>query len=363
MKFLFNRKIILLIIFFIALFAVSAVTATEDSQNQTLLNENIDNSIHDAVKSVSLTPSKLSTTYGSGKYFKVKAVDSKTKKPAGNIKLLLKVCTDNKSKKASIKTDSNGIAKYSVSKLNVGKYKIIINVKDSNIASKVKTSSIKIKKAKLKISAPKVTNYYKASKLFKVTVKNKESNKVMKGIKVLIKIFTGNNYKKYSLKTNKNGVVKINIKSLAKGKHKVTVNVKESSKIKKASAKSTISTVENAQYIKLKVNGHTLDVKLNNNKATKALVEKLKKGDVKVNAKEYGGFEKVGDLGFSLPADDKYVSTSAGDIVLYGGDQISIFYNSNSWDYTRIGKVQKVTSNELRDILGSGNVILVLSLK
>ena len=66
--------------------------------------------------------------------------------------------------------------------------------------------------------------------------------------------------------------------------------------------------------------------------------------------------KKVGGLGFSLPASDKYISTSAGDIVLYEGNQISLFYESNSWDYTRIGKVQKVTAAELKSILGSGDV-------
>lgn len=162
---------------------------------------------------------------------------------------------------------------------------------------------------------------------------------------------------------DKNGVVKINTKSLNKGKHKVTVNVKESSKVKKASAKCKITTVGNAQYVKLKAKGKTLNVKMANNKVTKALVEKLKKGDVKIRAREYGGFEKVGDLGFSLPTDDKYISASPGDIVLYGGDQVSIFYDSNSWEYTKIGKVQKVTSKELKNILGSGDVVLVFSLK
>lgn len=357
---LFNRKIILLIFVFASLVLISAVSAAENSQNQTA-GEDIQ---EDALKSVSIVPTKLSTTYGSGKSFKVKVVDTKTKKPAANVRLLLKVFSGKKSKKVSLTTDSGGVAKYSASKLNVGKHKVIVNVKDTKkISSISKTSKIIIKKAKLKIFAPKITNHYNVNKQFKITVKNKEGNIAMKGVKLLIKVFTGKKYKKYSLKTNKNGVVKINTKSLNKGKHKVTVNVKESSKVKKASAKSKITTVENALYVKLKANGKTLSVKLANNKATNALVEKLKKGDVKIRAREYGGFEKVGDLGFSLPTDDKYISTAPGDIVLYEGDQVSIFYDSNSWEYTKIGKVQKVTSKELKNILGSGDVVLVFSLK
>ena len=119
---------------------------------------------------------------------------------------------------------------------------------------------------------------------------------------------------------------------------------------------------EKVDMIKLKVNNNVLEVKLEENEATKSLVEKLKKGNIKVNAKEYGGFEKVGNLGFSLPRNDKSINTSAGDIVLYQGNQISLFYNSNSWNYTKLGKIENISSSELKNILGSGDVTLILSL-
>ena len=119
---------------------------------------------------------------------------------------------------------------------------------------------------------------------------------------------------------------------------------------------------ENIEMIKIKVNSNVLEVKLEDNEATKSLVERLKNGDISVNANEYGGFEKVGNLGFSLPKNDKSITTSAGDIVLYQGNQISLFYNSNSWSYTKLGKVQNISSRELKDILGSGNVTLILSI-
>ena len=119
---------------------------------------------------------------------------------------------------------------------------------------------------------------------------------------------------------------------------------------------------ENIDMIKIKVNSNVLEVKLEDNEATKSLIERLKNGDISVNANEYGGFEKVGNLGFSLPRNDKSITTSAGDIVLYQGNQISLFYNSNSWSYTKLGRVQNISSRELKDILGSGNVTLVISL-
>ena len=120
---------------------------------------------------------------------------------------------------------------------------------------------------------------------------------------------------------------------------------------------------EKIDMIKIKVNNNVLEVKLEDNEATKSLVERLKNGDISVKANEYGGFEKVGNLGFSLPRNDTNITTSAGDIVLYQGNQISLFYNSNSWSYTKLGKVQNVSTKELKNILGSGDVTLVLSLE
>lgn len=359
-----NIKKIILLMLIMAWFLTVSTVCAEEAANSTDVSSNTGDDSVKALQSIALSPEKLSTTYASGKAFKVKAIDAKTKKPIGNVKILLKVFTGKKHKKVSVTTDSNGVAKYSASKLSIGKHKIIVKVKDTKqYFAKSKTSLVKVSKAKLKISAPKIKSIYKQNKKFKATVKNKESGKAMNGVKVLMKVFTGSKYKKYSLKTNKNGVVSINTKNLKKGTHKVAVTVKATSKVKKASAKSSIKTVDNAKHIKLKVNGRTLDVELANNKATKELLNRLEKGDIKIKAREYGGFEKVGGLGFSLPASDKYISTSAGDMVLYEGNQISLFYESNSWDYTRIGKVQKVTSSELKSILGSGDVTLTLSLK
>ena len=237
-----------------------------------------------------------------------------------------------------------------------------INVKDSKkFSSKMKYSSIKISMAKLKISAPKITAYYKESKKYNIAIKNRESKKPMKNIKVVIKVFTGKKYKKYSLKTDKKGIVGFNMKSLSKGKHNVVINIKSNSKVKSAVLKTYIKTIVRSNIIKLKVNSHVLNVKLEDNSAAKALMDKLKMGDVTIHAEDYGGFEKVGDLGFSLPRSDKYITTSVGDIVLYDGNEISLFYNSNSWSYTKLGKVQNI--KDLKKILGNGDVKLVLSLK
>ncbi|MBQ2831424.1 cyclophilin-like fold protein [Methanobrevibacter sp.] len=114
--------------------------------------------------------------------------------------------------------------------------------------------------------------------------------------------------------------------------------------------------------VKVKINDEVFDVKLENNSATQELVKEMKKGNVTVNASEYGGLEKVGDLGFSLPTSDENIGTNPGDIVLYQGDKISLFYGSHSWSYTKLGKIDNVDSNKLKEVLGFGDVTLEFSL-
>ena len=126
----------------------------------------------------------------------------------------------------------------------------------------------------------------------------------------------------------------------------------------KSSAEPKESTNLNTNKIKIEVNNKELEVSLENNQATRELLQKLNSGNVVVKASEYGGFEKVGSLGFSLTKDDKQIKTEAGDLVLYQGNQISLFYNSNSWSYTKLGKVTNLSSSELKDVLGTGDVTL-----
>ena len=115
--------------------------------------------------------------------------------------------------------------------------------------------------------------------------------------------------------------------------------------------------------VKVKINDEIFDVELENNSATEELIKELKKENITVNASEYGGFEKVGDLGFSLPTSDENIGTNPGDIVLYQGDKISLFYGSHSRSYTKLGKIDNVDPDQLREILGSGDVTLEFGLK
>ena len=115
--------------------------------------------------------------------------------------------------------------------------------------------------------------------------------------------------------------------------------------------------------VKVQINDNIFDIELENNSAAQEFIKELKKGNITVNATEYGGFEKVGELGFSLPASDENINTEPGDIVLYQGDKISLFYGSHSWSYTKLGKIDNISSNELKEVLGPGNVTLVFSLE
>ena len=115
--------------------------------------------------------------------------------------------------------------------------------------------------------------------------------------------------------------------------------------------------------INLKIWNKTFDVVLEENSATKALIEKLHEWNVVVNAREYWWFEKVGNLGFDLPRADKQITTEAWDIVLYNWNQVSLFYNSNSRSYTKLWKVQMNSEEDLEKILWDWDVTLTFSLK
>ena len=100
---------------------------------------------------------------------------------------------------------------------------------------------------------------------------------------------------------------------------------------------------------------------LEENEAVSALVEMMQESPVMIQMSDYSGFEKVGSLGASLPVNNSQTTTQAGDIVLYNGNQIVIFYGSNSWSYTRLGHIDDLTGWE--DALGSGDVTVTFSLE
>lgn len=128
-----------------------------------------------------------------------------------------------------------------------------------------------------------------------------------------------------------------------------------------ASSSETESVEDTAMKMKIEVNGSLFTATLADNAAVDALVDWVEEGPVTLELSDYAGFEKVGPLGRSLPASDSQTTTHAGDIVLYQGDQIVLFYGSNSWSYTRLGRIDDLTGWE--DALGGGDVTITLSLE
>ena len=113
----------------------------------------------------------------------------------------------------------------------------------------------------------------------------------------------------------------------------------------------------------LTINGTKISATFEDNSSAQALKEKLAEGDIIIDAHDYGNFEKVGDLGFSLPRNDTQITTTPGDLILYQGNQFTIYYDENSWNFTKLGHVDNMTQEELKRLLGDGDVTITLSLK
>lgn len=112
----------------------------------------------------------------------------------------------------------------------------------------------------------------------------------------------------------------------------------------------------------LHVNGHTLTVDLRDNSSVRALVDELKSGDITVAMKDYARFEKFDELPRSFPRNDERITTEAGDVILSEGNLLVIYYDRNSWNFTRLGKIRDLSQAELKKILGTGNVTVTVSL-
>ena len=187
------------------------------------------------------TAKKVTAYYKGGKYFTVKLTNTKNKKPIYDAKVNIKLfISKNRYYNYNGNTGMNGQLKLLLDNLKPGKYKIVIACADSkNYAAKEITSKIVIKKAPAKLAPKKLTAKKGAKKYFKVTVKNKKTKKVIKGVKVKIKVYTGKKAKTYTAKTNAKGIAKISSAKLKVGKHKVVVTSANKYVVAKK-AKSTI---------------------------------------------------------------------------------------------------------------------------
>ena len=120
------------------------------------------------------------------------------------------------------------------------------------------------------------------------------------------------------------------------------------------------STMTQKMYIT--IDGRTESVTLIDNSATQALVGKLQKTPITVTLSSSGGFEIWGALGFSLPTSNEHIKAQPGDVILYSGSNICIFYGTNSWSYTRLGHIDGLSESELRTFLHAGETDISVTL-
>ena len=136
--------------------------------------------------------------------------------------------------------------------------------------------------------------------------------------------------------------------------------------IKNVDKEKINNDMENEEYsnmkIKLKINNYELTATLVDNSSTQSLIEKLKESDITINMNDYGNMEKVGQLDFSLPRNDQNITTESGDLILYQGNNFVIYYDTNNWSLTKLGKIDNIDKQQLKNILGSGSVVVTLSL-
>ena len=115
---------------------------------------------------------------------------------------------------------------------------------------------------------------------------------------------------------------------------------------------------EGEQTMVMMIGDTKVEVTWENNASVDELRELAAEG-LTISMSMYGGFEQVGSIGKSITRDDKQTTTSAGDIVLYSGNQLVVFYGSNSWSYTRLGKIN-LSEEEMTKLLGNGDVTITL---
>lgn len=125
---------------------------------------------------------------------------------------------------------------------------------------------------------------------------------------------------------------------------------------------TTESAPKEESALKMEIAGTPVTVDWKDNESVEALKELCKDGELTIHMSMYGGFEQVGSIGTSLPRNDVQTTTSSGDIVLYSGNQIVVFYGSNSWSYTKLGHITDSSGHTMEELLGNGDVTIKINL-
>ena len=116
------------------------------------------------------------------------------------------------------------------------------------------------------------------------------------------------------------------------------------------------------ETLKMTIGSTPVSVKWEDNESVNYLKKLCRNQPLTISMSMYGGFEQVGSIGSDIPRNDVQTTTASGDIVLYSGNQLVVFYGSNSWAYTRLGHITDKTSQEMTELLSGGNVTITLSI-
>ena len=142
--------------------------------------------------------------------------------------------------------------------------------------------------------------------------------------------------------------------------HTPTAVAEEPKEAEEPTATEDTTEEEETQMLQMRIGETTVSVDWEENESVEALEALCREEPLTISLSMYGGFEQVGPIGTSLPRSDLQTTTEAGDIVLYSGNQIVVFYGSNSWAYTRLGHISDQSAADMAALLGQGDVTITL---
>ena len=146
------------------------------------------------------------------------------------------------------------------------------------------------------------------------------------------------------------------------GRPDLPTSAAESEKSTKMTTEETTMPEIDTTMLVLTIDGTAVDVQWENNAAVAELYA-LAQNTMIVNTSAYGGFEQVGSLPQSFSRSDAQMTTQPGDIVLYSGNQLVVFFGSNSWSYTKLGHISDLSADELAALLDKEQTVMEFQIK
>ena len=180
-----------------------------------------------------------------------------------------------------------------------------------------------------------------------------------------------------TIQFSKKKAIALTQNKLKNKKYKCKIIVRAVKKVTKQTPASTVQTptdttekniaeqnqMKEERKLAMYIGDKKVNVQWEDNESVAALKNLVNEKQLTVHMSMYGGFEQVGSIGISLPRKDVQTTTSAGDIVLYSGNQIVVFYGSNSWAYTRLGHITDQDTTGMKKLLGNGDVTITVSME